>query len=90
MLIKANQHYKDKENSIRYEIDPANHVINRKDGTVKNLLRLTNKTMIGINNTKVNKLAICMSLAGLGLGYVLAEIDDGITYFKQNYRKVIR
>ena len=65
-------------------------MIDRKLGTVKNLLRLSNKTLIGFQKVRINKFAIFASAFGLGLGYISAELDDAITYFKQNFRKVIR
>jgi hypothetical protein len=47
-------------------------VIDRKLGTIKNLLRLTNKTLIGFKRVPLNKAAIFSGLFGLALGYVCA------------------
>ena len=90
LLQKTNHRFREQQKGQEFKVDPLNHVVDRKYGTVKNFMRLTNKTMIGFQNTRVNKMAIFMSLLGLSLGHLCAEIDDAITFFKRNYRKVVK
>ena len=50
-------------------------MIDRKQGTVKNLLRLTNKTLIGFERIKINKASVFAGIFGLALGYLSSEMD---------------
>jgi hypothetical protein len=73
-----------------YQIDPENHVIDRKNGLIKNFMRLTNKTLIGLQRIQVNKSTAFYCALGLGLGYLTSELEDHFVDFSHNYRKVVK
>lgn len=61
-----------------------------KNGIVKNFMRLTNKTLIGINQIKVNKAAIFSGVFGLLVGHLCSQIDESLTNIIHSYRSKIR
>ena len=55
LLDKTNHLFRQQQKAREFQIDPLNHVVDRKYGTVKNFLRLTNKTIIGVQNSYFKK-----------------------------------
>lgn len=88
-LVKANAYFRKKNAEKDYIIDPENHKIVRHNGIVKNFLRLTNKTFIGMSKIKVNKTAIFSCFLGLGLGYLCSELDEKMSIILQTYQPLI-
>lgn len=75
-LRKANAYLAAIEQRNSYTPDPENHKLDRKHGLIKNFMRLTNKTLIGVNRNRINRAAIFSGGMGLLLGYLCSEADD--------------
>ncbi len=90
MLRNINAHFQRKEQEREFTIDPENHKIDKKNGIVKNFMRLTNKTLIGMARIKLNKGAIFSGVLGMLTGYACYETDDAIIVILKNYRPTIR
>lgn len=90
ILIQINRYFEERERRQHFEINPENYVINRQNGIIKNMLRLTNKTMIGFQRVQINKKAVFVSLLGVGLGFLSANIEDSYWYWRKNHQKLVR
>ena len=89
-LERMNAYFRRQASSREFTIDPASHVIDSKYSTVKNLLRLTNKTLIGFQRININWFAVLSGMFGLGFGYLAVQVDDGLTGFLGSYKQVVK
>lgn len=72
-LASANAHFRAKEELLAFKPDPLNLKIDRSNGFAKNLIRLANKTLIGLNRIHLSRWKLFAGVSGLALGYFCSE-----------------
>ena len=72
-LSNANAHFRAKEELLAYKPNPLNLKVDRSNGFAKNLLRLANKTLIGLNRIHLSPWKLFAGLSGLALGYACSQ-----------------
>lgn len=85
-----NSHFRLKQTSNNYTVNPENHRLDAKLGIAKNFMRLTNKALIGMNKIHFNRLAFFSGFFGLLCGYLCAEADNNIQILLSNYQQAIK
>jgi len=53
-------------------------------------MRLTNKTLIGVNQIHINRREWIAGFLGLGLGYIFSQADDFMSDLLRSYKPVIK
>lgn len=64
--------------------------LDRHHGIAKNFLRLTNKTLIGLNRLHINRWEWAAGLMGMAVGWACAVTDDFVVEVRSEHEGVIK
>jgi hypothetical protein len=89
-LSGLNAHLRTKSQQPVFAPEEVRLKIVRGNGFAKNLMRLCNKTMIGVNRIHISRGKVFAGLAGIGLGLLYSECDDALLSFFSSYQPALK
>jgi hypothetical protein len=85
-----NSHFRMKTQQPVFAPPEVRLKIERGNGFAKNLMRLCNKTMIGLNRIHISRGKLFAGFVGMALGYCCSEGEEAFVEFHRNYRPAIK